>query len=260
MSINRVNDYDDDEEDEDATSLLDGESVEEFRSNTREPVEMIVDHSGSQPSRLKRMILMGTALFFSLTLSGVVFGWPAVVIMLEEQGVYRYLCQPGEELPCLAQVDQFNLIFTIASTGFACSVLPMGAVLDRFGPKVSSLIGSAFVLGGSVMFAFSDPPSIDMFIPGYLLIAIGGPPIVFSFMHISNLFPDNKGTIITMLNVGLDASSLMFVILGALFDGVQALHSYKVEKKTGKGENDMTMIFAFFRLFFCCSRCCQCFL
>jgi hypothetical protein len=32
-------------------------------------------------------------------------------------------------------------------------------------------------------------------------------------MHLSNLFPAQKGTIITLFNVGLDASSLMFLIL-----------------------------------------------
>ena len=119
------------------------------------------------------------------------------------------------------------------------------------------------------MFAFSDPPSVDMFIPGYLLIAIGGPPIVFSFMHISNLFPDNKGTIITMLNVGLDASSLMFVILGALFDGVEALHSFKVwGERNGKRavffffffKKNNPRHFLSFRLFFCCFRYYRCFL
>jgi MFS family permease len=194
-----------------------------------DPIETITaKETGARPSKVKRMILILSAVFFSLTLSGVVFGWPAVVIMMQEQNVYNYKCSANETIPCQEQVDQFNLIFTIASTGFAISVLPMGAILDRFGPKISSLIGSALVLGGSLMFAFSDPPNIDMFIPGYLLIAMGGPPVVFSFMHISNLFPENKGTIITMLNVALDASSLIFVILGALYDGIPALRSYKV--------------------------------
>ena len=41
---------------------------------------------------------------------------------------------------------------------------------------------------------------------GFVLIAIGGPPIVFSFMHLSNLFPSRKATIITIFNVMLDAS------------------------------------------------------
>ena len=180
-----------------------------------------------QVGRIKRMVLVVVAVVFSLTLSGVVFGWPAVVIMLQEENVYNYLCNATQPLPCPEQVDRFNLIFTIASTGFACSVFPMGIILDRFGPKVSSTIGSALVLGGAILFAVSDPPRLDTFIPGYLLIAIGGPPIVFSFMHISNLFPENKGTVITMLNVALDASSLIFVVLGSLYSAFPQTLNYK---------------------------------
>ncbi len=68
--------------------------------------------------------------------------------MLQSEGVYNYLCAAQNdgvvlagnstaETSCLAQSAQFDLIFVVASTGFACSVLPMGIILDRFGPKVT---------------------------------------------------------------------------------------------------------------------------
>lgn len=136
---------------------------------------------------------------------------------MQDENVYRYLCDPLDpKNPCGAQVSKFNLIYVIATTGFSWAVLPLGVVLDRFGPKVSSMIGSGFMVAGCLLFAFSEAPSFDAFIPAYLLIGVGGPPIVFSFMHLSNLFPSNKGTIITMLNVALDASAMVFV----LFDGI----------------------------------------
>lgn len=191
----------------------------------------LLDPVGEEVSPARRWVYIVTATFLSLTLSGIIFGWPAVELMLEREGVYHYLCVAANDTApvggangtstngggaCLEQVAMFNLIFVIASTGFACAVLPFGIVLDRFGPKVSALLGSSLIGAGTVLFAFSNPPTFDVYIPSYLLIAMGGPPLVFSFMHLSNLFPSRKGTIITLLNVALDASALVFVLLEAL--------------------------------------------
>jgi MFS family permease len=200
---------------------------EEVDDDVRPPV-VIHFANTAMVTDTKRFVLLGCAVFFSLTLSGVVFGWPAVVIMLQDQGVYQYLCEPGATLPCQAQILRFNLVFVVASTGFACAVLPMGIVLDRWGPKICSCMGSVLLVAGSIMFAFADPPHFDGFLPGYLLMGLGGPPVVFSCMHLANLFPQKKGTIITLLNVALDASSLVFVIMGDIYRAAPQLFRYKV--------------------------------
>lgn len=209
------------------------EVVNDFDDNDdfnidRKPPVVIHFSNIDSVSQTKRYLLMGCAVFFSLMLSGVVFGWPAVVIMLQDQGVYQYLCETGVHLPCQAQLNRFNLVFVVASTGFAWSVLPMGIVLDRWGPKICASMGSVLLVAGSLLFAFSDPPNFDGFLPGYLLMGIGGPPIVFSCMHLANLFPQKKGTIITLLNVALDASSLVFVILGDIYRAAPQVFHYKV--------------------------------
>jgi hypothetical protein len=54
---------------------------------------------------------------------------------------------------------------------------------------------------------------LDMFPFGFGLMAIGGPPIVFSFLHLGNLLPSARGTIVTIFNVGLDASAVMFLLM-----------------------------------------------
>lgn len=200
---------------------------DDFALGAAEPV-VIVFSNTETVSPLKRYLLIGCAVFFSLMLSGVVFGWPAMVIMLESQGVYQYLCEEGAHLPCQAQLNRFNLVFVVASTGFAWSVLPMGVILDRWGPKICVAMGSVLIFAGSLLFAFSDPPHFDGFLPGYLLMGVGGPPVVFSCMHLANLFPQKKGTIITLLNVALDASSLVFVILGDLYRAAPEALTYKV--------------------------------
>ena len=175
-----------------------------------------------------RYVYLILAVFFSVTLSGVIFGWPALILILEDENVYSNVCDPDNTStsPCGAQSSKFNLIYVIATTGFSFAVLPLGFVLDKFGPKISALIGSGLMIAGSLLFAFSSN-DFDAFIPAYLLIGIGGPPIVFSFMHISNLFPKNKGTIITMLNVALDASAMVFVLFDLIHSALPETATYK---------------------------------
>lgn len=80
--------------------------------------------------RLQRLVLVALATIESLLTSGVVFGWSALLILLEKEGVYLELCELNDPL-CAARKTRFELIFTAASTVFALSVWPTGFILDR---------------------------------------------------------------------------------------------------------------------------------
>eukprot|EP00005_Dracoamoeba_jomungandri_P006455 CAMPEP_0174261660 /NCGR_PEP_ID=MMETSP0439-20130205/11739_1 /TAXON_ID=0 /ORGANISM="Stereomyxa ramosa, Strain Chinc5" /LENGTH=352 /DNA_ID=CAMNT_0015346173 /DNA_START=26 /DNA_END=1081 /DNA_ORIENTATION=- len=176
--------------------------------------QLDVTHSYSTKRRLLLVIIATLASFL---LSGVIFGWAPLLITLQKEGIYEFLCEPHEELPCDAQNTRLNLIFVVASTSFSCCVLPLGYFMDVFGPRVSMFLGSLLYLTGSILFALSSN-TFDAFIPAFALLGIGGPPIVFSFIHLSNLFPRKAGTIITLLNVALDASSLIFLLFQVATD------------------------------------------
>lgn len=92
-------------------------------------LDALIPRDSTSVSPARRWVMLILATFFSVTLSGIIFGWPAVVVMLEKEHVYGYLCESPVQQSCKAQTDQFNLIFTIASTGFACAVLPLGIIL-----------------------------------------------------------------------------------------------------------------------------------
>lgn len=79
--------------------------------------------------RLQRLVLVALATIESLLTSGVIFGWSALLLLLENEGVYAELC-PLEKT-CAERTTRFELIFTAASTVFALSVWPTGFVLDR---------------------------------------------------------------------------------------------------------------------------------
>jgi hypothetical protein len=76
----------------------------------------------------------------------MIYGWPAVAEILQDEGQYGYLCKdvralilsilskvykPLQTSPCDAQITRVDMIFTIASAITTASVLTNGMILDR---------------------------------------------------------------------------------------------------------------------------------
>ncbi|TPX48746.1 hypothetical protein SeMB42_g00317 [Synchytrium endobioticum] len=159
----------------------------------------------------QRLILVIIAVFSALTTAGVVFGFQALRPILIENHVYEHLCAGDEEKPCNAQILRFNLMFAIASTGTNVFALPIGHFLDYFGPRLAILVGSFLFLMGGILFGISGP-TFDMYIVGYALLAVGGPFMYISCMHLSQAFPSRAGLIMAALTGSFDASSLIYLI------------------------------------------------
>jgi MFS family permease len=102
-------------------------------------------------------------------------------------------------------------MFTIAAVSTNVVALPVGTILDRFGPRVSGILGACFVTLGSLLFAFSKDLPFDGYIPGYLFLALGGPFIFISSFQLSNTFPQYSGLILALLTGAFDTSSAIFL-------------------------------------------------
>eukprot|EP01088_Endostelium_zonatum_P013937 TRINITY_DN2889_c0_g1_i1.p1 TRINITY_DN2889_c0_g1~~TRINITY_DN2889_c0_g1_i1.p1 ORF type:complete len:559 (-),score=131.06 TRINITY_DN2889_c0_g1_i1:65-1741(-) len=191
-------------------------------------------------SQVYRTFLIIYALILSFLTSGVIFGWPALLLVLHNEGVYYGTDCPGYEVPnsnstevdssffprerflCSSQVEMLNLVFVVALAGYFITFFFTNFFLRRFGPRTTCGIGALLFLVGTIIFAFSsyhdsDHSDFDGFVPGYLLMAIGGPFIVTSFVHLSNLFPHSKSLVITCFNISVDASALCFLFFEILF-------------------------------------------
>lgn len=103
-------------------------------------------------------------------------------------------------------------MFTIAAVATNICALPVGTVLDVYGPRVSGIIGSIFIAVGTLLFAFAFHLPFDGYIPGYLFIALGGPFVFISSFQLSNTFPTRSGLILSLLTGAFDASSALFLI------------------------------------------------
>lgn len=112
-------------------------------------------------------------------------------------------------------------MFTIAAVATNVSALPVGSILDAYGPRVSGLIGSLCLALGATVFACANRLPFDGYITGYLLLSLGGPFIFISSFHLSNTFPTRSGLILSTLTGAFDASSALFLIFRLLSEHTQ---------------------------------------
>lgn len=109
-------------------------------------------------------------------------------------------------------------MFTCAAVSTNVVALPVGTILDRFGPRVSGFIGVFFITLGALIFAFAqDMRPVDGYIPGYLFLALGGPFIFISSFQLSNTFPQYSGLILALLTGAFDTSSAIFLFYRLIY-------------------------------------------
>jgi MFS family permease len=166
-------------------------------------------------------VQVAAAVFYCLLAAGIVFGYAAIKPVLVREKVYRNLCTQDEldqdVRVCFQQEIRLNLMFTTAAVGTNVAALPIGAILDNFGPKVCGLIGSVLLTIGSLLFAFAGQLEADVYIVGYLFLALGGPFIFISSFQLSNTFPKHSGFILALLTGAFDTSSAVFLLYRVIY-------------------------------------------
>ena len=109
-------------------------------------------------------------------------------------------------------------MFTVAAVSTNVVALPVGTILDYYGPRVSGIIGSFFIAIGCLFFAFAWQLPFDGYILGYLFLALGGPFIFISSFQLSNTFPQYSGLILALLTGAFDTSSAIFLFYRLIYD------------------------------------------
>ncbi|OQD83004.1 hypothetical protein PENANT_c018G06222 [Penicillium antarcticum] len=184
-------------------------------------------------SAARRIAQVCTAVVYCFLAAGVVFGFAAIKPILIRENVYRNLCTKAELDEgvdvCDRQEIRLNLMFTIAAVVTNVSALPVGTILDAYGPRVSGIIGSFCLAIGALLFGTAHKLPFDGYIPGYLFLALGGPFVFITSFHLSNTFPARSGLILSMLTGAFDASSALFLIFRLLnehTDGLVSIPSF----------------------------------
>ncbi|KAL8673786.1 MAG: hypothetical protein Q9168_001798 [Polycauliona sp. 1 TL-2023] len=173
-------------------------------------------------SKTRRLVQVAAAVVYCLFAAGVVFGYAALKPVLVNEGVYGDYCAElfataETSTTCYEQEIRLNLMFTTAAVATNVCALPVGTVLDRYGPRVCGLIGSLFLAIGALFFSYASRLSFDGYIPGYLFLALGGPFVFISSFQLSNTFPRHSGLILALLTGAFDSSSAIFLFYRLIY-------------------------------------------
>ncbi|KAM3612596.1 uncharacterized protein V6R79_010777 [Siganus canaliculatus] len=186
----------------------------------------------------RRWWMAVTAVIENLLCSAVLLGWGSLLIMLKRQGFYSHLCSvndsvvvslgnssSGDEaeewLSCVDQEEMLNLGFTIGSFLLSATTLPLGILMDKFGPRPIRLVGSSCFGLSCAMMAVSayDPPVLSALI--FLALSLngfGGICLTFTSLTLPNMFGALSSTIMSLMIGSYASSAVTFPGVKLIYD------------------------------------------
>lgn len=146
-----------------------------------------------------------------LLCGGAVFGFSILEGPLADAGAFIGDCsEPG----CDEQRLSIGTVYTVASVSAFIFAVAMGAMLDRFGPKVTVAVSTAGFSAGALLVAVAlTTKTWWLLYPGIGLFGVMSQGIIAPLVPTSNLFPGSEAMAISVINGAFDGSVLVFLCL-----------------------------------------------